>query len=167
MPQFDPSVFPAQIFWLAVVFGLFWLIMARMGLPRVEQIYKDREQRIGDDLDAAERMNNEAKAIRDAYQATLAKARDDAAATTGKAREAATRRLAEAQAEVDAKLDKRQREAEADIARARNEALDEMHAISVDVAKELLAQFSVTGNTNKLKASVKRELAGVRAEEAQ
>ena len=166
MPQFDPSVFPAQIFWLIIIFGLFWLIMARVGLPRVEAIYKDREERIGDDLDAAERMNNEAKAIRQAYQATLQSARDEAQKITNDARAAAAKRLSEAQAEIDAKLEKRQREAEADIAAARNAALDEMHAVAVDVAKDLLSQFSVKANTNKLKAAVKRDLADAKAEEA-
>lgn len=158
MPQFDPSVFPAQIFWLIVIFGLFWLVMSRLGLPRVERIYKDREERIRDDLDQAERMNGEAKSIREAYQATLQSARDEAQKITGEARTASAKKLAETQAEIDAKLDKRLNDSEAEIVKARDEALEEMNSVAVEAAKDLLARLSVKANTNKLKAAVKREL---------
>ena len=34
-PPFDPSHFPSQLLWLAIIFGLFYLFLKRVALPRV------------------------------------------------------------------------------------------------------------------------------------
>ena len=58
-PPFDPSHFPSQLLWLAVIFGLFYLFLKRVALPRVGSILEVRSQRISQDLDQAARMKAE------------------------------------------------------------------------------------------------------------
>ena len=42
MPQLDPATFPTQLFWLAVVFVVLLILMARVGLPRVREVVETR-----------------------------------------------------------------------------------------------------------------------------
>ena len=34
-PPFDPATFSSQLLWLAITFGFFYFIMARVALPRI------------------------------------------------------------------------------------------------------------------------------------
>ena len=52
-PQFDPSTFTPQLFWLAVTFGVLFFAMWRFALPRLSNIMEARQQRIDADLDKA------------------------------------------------------------------------------------------------------------------
>ena len=60
-PPFDFATFPSQILWLAITFGLFYLVMKKVIVPRVGSILEDRHDRIAQDLDEAERLRSEAK----------------------------------------------------------------------------------------------------------
>ncbi len=45
MPQLDVETFPSQMFWLAVTFILLYLLMSRVGLPRLSAAIEARRQR--------------------------------------------------------------------------------------------------------------------------
>lgn len=49
MPQFDPSSFSSQLFWLAVCFGIIYFSMSKVFLPRIRDILKDRHNQINGD----------------------------------------------------------------------------------------------------------------------
>ena len=53
MPQFDPSTFASQIFWLVIVFGALFWFMTKKAIPRMTQILETRAERIQGDLDRA------------------------------------------------------------------------------------------------------------------
>lgn len=48
MPQFDPSSFSSQIFWLAICFALIYFSMSKMFLPRIRDILKKRADVLDD-----------------------------------------------------------------------------------------------------------------------
>jgi F-type H+-transporting ATPase subunit b len=52
-PPFDTSNFAPQLVWLVLIFGVLYLLMSRLALPRVATILSTRETTIGADLDAA------------------------------------------------------------------------------------------------------------------
>src|SRR5271157_3555225 len=81
MPQLDFSTFPSQLFWLAVVFVVLYLLMARIGLPKVGAVIAERKAKAAGDLDQASRMKAEAEAVMAAYERSLADARAQAQAT--------------------------------------------------------------------------------------
>lgn len=62
MPQFDPTYFASQVFWLIVTFGILYLLMAKIALPRIGDILEVRQDRIAADLDRAEQLKREAGA---------------------------------------------------------------------------------------------------------
>ncbi len=60
LPQFDPSSFPGQIFWLAVTFGFLYWMMASVILPRIGGVIEERRDRRADDHDQAAEFKHEA-----------------------------------------------------------------------------------------------------------
>ncbi len=141
MPQFDPTFVPAQLFWLAVLFGLLWLILARAGLPRVERIFEDRERRIANDLDMAERLNNEAEQVRGNYEQRLAEARASAQEIIAGTRDEVARHMAKADADLNERLTAGLDEAEARIAQAQAEALGEVETMARTAAHDLVGRL--------------------------
>ena len=71
MPQLEVSTFLPQLVWLAITFVLLYLLMARIGLPRVGGIIEARRRRIDDDLARAAQLKSEAEGVMAAYQRPL------------------------------------------------------------------------------------------------
>src|SRR5437870_13613866 len=80
MPQLDVSTFTPQLVWLAISFIALYLLMSRLGLPRVDAIIEGWRKRLDDDLARAAAMKAEAEAVIAAYQRSLAEARAQAQA---------------------------------------------------------------------------------------
>jgi F-type H+-transporting ATPase subunit b len=88
-PPFDQSTFASQLLWLAITFGLFYLLMSRVIVPRIGGILEHRRDRIAQDLDEASRLKEEADNAIAAYEQELAEARKKASAIAEAAREKA------------------------------------------------------------------------------
>src|SRR5690554_2149411 len=74
-PPFDTSTYASQLLWLAITFGLFYLFLNKVVLPRIGGILEVRSGRIAQDLDEAAKLKEEADAAVAAYEQELADAR--------------------------------------------------------------------------------------------
>jgi F-type H+-transporting ATPase subunit b len=142
-PPFDSSTFPSQLLWLAITFGLFYYLMAKVALPRIGAILEDRRDRIASDLDMAERFKQESEDAEAAYEKALAAARAKAFTIAETAREEA-KAAAEAQrVAAEAALNKQLAEAESRIAGIKSKALSDVGAIAAEATEAIVA--SLTG----------------------
>jgi F-type H+-transporting ATPase subunit b len=162
MPQIDqiPEFFASQLFWLVVTFGLIYLVIGRMMLPKIEGTVELRDRRIADDLAAAEAARNRADAIEEDYRARMDAGRAEAMKLTHGAKEASGReteaRLTAADAEIHAKVDS----AEAEIRDRVDAALGEIEAVAAEAAQQMVARLSGTEVDRKLaEAAVKEAMA--------
>src|SRR5690348_11109469 len=80
MPQLDPSTFPPQLFWLAVWFVILYVLMARVGLPRIAVAIEGRRRHREGDLARAAQLKADAEAANAAFERTMAEARAEAQA---------------------------------------------------------------------------------------
>ena len=143
MPQLDPSSFVPQLVWLAIVFTVLYLVLSRVVLPRIGEVLEDRQARIADDLDAAEKAKADAEKARGDYEAALAKARAAAQEASGKAREQVAAESTSRRAKVDHELAEKTRAAEAAINAAKVKALADIRATAAEVAA--MAVQRITG----------------------
>jgi F-type H+-transporting ATPase subunit b len=141
LPQLDPSTFATQIFWLAVTFIALYLLMSRVALPRVRDVLEERERRITDDLEKAQRLKDEAEAVLAEYEKALADARASAQALFAKAAEQANAEAAKRQQEMSQKLAKQLETAESRVQAAKAEALDNIRQVATDVARDAAARL--------------------------
>lgn len=134
MPQFDPSTFGPQLFWLLVTFVTLYLLMSRLVLPRITDILGQREDRIDGNLRRAETLKEEADQVLAAYQKAIGDARHQAQAALAQAAAEITAGAARREAEFGKKMAAETTAAEARIKAAKTQALAEVRGIAAEVA---------------------------------
>ncbi|MBW3096979.1 F0F1 ATP synthase subunit B [Pseudohoeflea coraliihabitans] len=151
-PPFDSSTFASQILWLAITFGLFYLFMNRVIVPRIGGILEHRRDRIAQDLGEANRLKEEADNAIAAYEQELATARNRAAEIAQAARDKAKAAADAERTKVEGELAARMAEAETHISAIKGEALGEVDAIATDVVSELVEHL-LGGKVTKAQAA--------------
>ena len=63
MPQLNPEFWPAQIFWLILIFSSLYIIIWKIFLPRITSSLENRRLRIVNDLDEAQKLKEKLIAI--------------------------------------------------------------------------------------------------------
>ena len=58
MPQLDPTYWASQAFWLVLVFTILYISIAKFYLPKIKDNLEDRENKIKNDLDAANKFKD-------------------------------------------------------------------------------------------------------------
>ena len=159
MPQFDPSTFASQIFWLAIVFGALFFFLRKYAIPRMETVLEARAQRIQGDLDRAAKLQQDAIKAAETHEAALAQARDEA-------REIVREAHAKTQADLDARQEKlaadiarQTTEAEGRIAAAKTEAMSSVREIAVEAAQAVASRLTGGVDADKAAAAVDAALA--------
>lgn len=134
MPQFDPTWFASQIFWLVIVFAALYWFMAKRAIPKVEAALEARAERIQGDLDRAAKLQQDAAAAAETHEAALAKARDEAREILREAHAATQADLDARQAKLGEEIAQQTAAAESRIAAARDEAMAGVRDIAADAA---------------------------------
>lgn len=143
-PPFDPSTFSSQLLWLVVTFGLFYLLMSRVALPRLSSILETRSDRIAQDLDEAHRLKEESDAALAAYEQDLAEAKSRAHSIAQTARDSAKAELDAKRVAVEADLASKIEQAEIRIASIRDKAMGEVGTIASDTAQSIVQELAGT-----------------------
>ncbi|MBL8582303.1 MAG: F0F1 ATP synthase subunit B [Rhizobiaceae bacterium] len=144
-PPFDSTYYPSQLLWLAITFGLFYLFLKRVVLPRIGGILEVRRDRIAQDLDQAARMKEEADAAVAAYEQELAEARSKAGGIAQEARDSAKRDADTERKRVEAELEKKLADAEQRIAGIKQGALKEVGSIAEETASAIVERLTGAG----------------------
>jgi len=155
-PPFDPTTYASQLLWLAITFGLFYLFLKNVVLPRIGSILEVRRDRIAQDLDQAALLKSEADAAMAAYEQELAEARSKANTIGQQSRDSAKADAEAARKTVEAGLESKLAEAEARIASIKTAAMSEVGTIAEDTATAIVQEL-VGGKPDKaaIQAAVK------------
>lgn len=146
MPQLDPAVWPTQLFWLAITFGILYLVIWRIALPRIADVLEARQRKLDDDLKKAAALKDEAETILAEYEKMRADAQASAHAVLQKTQNEMKAEAERQSHDVAAKLAKQTEEAEARIAEAKTAAL-----------------ASLEGTVSEVVAAATEKLIGVKA----
>jgi F-type H+-transporting ATPase subunit b len=155
MPQFDPSTFASQIFWLVVTFLTLYWVIAKFAIPRIGDILEQRARLIQDDLDRAAALKADTDAAIATYEKAMTSARNQARdvllATANEMKKIADEKTAAVNAEVG----KQVADAEARIAQAKTEAMASIKSIAADTAREAVSHLAgLTLDAAKVDAAV-------------
>lgn len=142
MPQFDPSSFASQLFWLLVMFVALYLIVSKIAIPRIGEVLDQRARVIQDDLDRATQLKAETDQAIATYEKAMAAARtqafDHMRTIQAELKTVADARTAEVTNEVNRQIN----EAEARILQAKKKALESIKGVAADTARDVVAKLA-------------------------
>ena len=161
MPQLDFALYPNLIFWLIVALAAIYLILTRVALPRIGTIIAERNDAISNDLEYAALLKRRATEAEAAYQAALARAREEAQKIGAEAKAAIGRELAALTAKADAEIAARAAESEARIREIEASAAESVSAVARDVAGAIVARIGPkAAEASTIDAAVAARLGG-------
>jgi len=141
MPQLVPEDMPPQVVWLAILFGVLYLLMSTIAVPRISATLQARDAKISGDLAAAEKANEDARALIENYHQRLSQARENARGLTREREEAdaaaATARLTQLSERIGAQI----ADAEKRIGEQKANALSGLEQMAIDVAQSAYAKL--------------------------
>ena len=141
-PPFDTTTFASQLFWLAITFGLFYYLMAKVIIPRIGQTLEQRHDRIANDLSEAERLKSETDAAIAAYEQALADAKAKAGEIAKSTRDEVQKSIEADRHTAETGIAKKLDEAEAKIAGIKQAAMGEVDDIAQETTAAILSALS-------------------------
>ena len=142
LPQLDTSLFPEQLFWLAVTFTALYLLMAFVALPGVQRTQDNRHKTIASEIATAAAANEKAKAMMEHVEKALKEARAEAHVTVSSITALAAKESAEQKAQQQQILNRRLVEAEASIMATRDAVIRDMGNNAAELGYSLLEKIT-------------------------
>jgi len=142
MPQLNYHDFAPQLVWLAIAFLALYLVMSRLAVPRIADTLAKRQAKIQGDLDAAEKANEDTKALVAAYEKRLADSREQARGLLRQQSEADAAAAAARFSALHDRLAKQIDEAEQRIATQRDDVMAGLENIAGDIGQQVYAKLA-------------------------
>ncbi|HEY7547968.1 MAG TPA: F0F1 ATP synthase subunit B' [Hyphomicrobiaceae bacterium] len=140
-PPLDPSTFAPQLFWLAITFALFYVLLKRMALPRVGEVIEERRERIERDIAKAESLKVETELALAGYERALGEARAKASALAKDMHAVLTAETDAERAKLDTQIGHKIADAEARIAQEKARAMTGIAHIAGETAGAIVARL--------------------------
>ena len=141
MPQLNPADWAPQLIWLLITFGILYVLMAWVALPRIGAVIDKRAAKIAADLDAAEKNKRETEDAIAAYEQALAEAKQKAHAIVDEGRAKLKAETDAERAKLDQELAKKSAEAAARIEKAKDSAMKEVNSVATEAAADIVKQL--------------------------
>jgi F-type H+-transporting ATPase subunit b len=170
MPQITQlaEVFASQLFWLAIFFGLIFLVIARGMLPKIRSTVDDRDAKVAEDLKHAQAARAGAEQTEAAWRERMDATRQDAARLAQEAKQASAReteaRIKEALDEIDAKVERARLRIRDAVASARAE----METVATEAAQQMVQQLTgIKVDKKEALRAIEAQLVDMRAPNSQ
>ena len=141
MPQLNPLDWAPQLIWLVITFGVLYLLMKWVAVPKIGSVIEMRQGRIAGDLEAADKLRRKTEEAIAAYEQALAEAKARAHGIAQEARNRLKDEVAAERTALERDLSAKSAEAEAQIHQAKVSALKEVNAVASDTAAEIVRRL--------------------------
>jgi F-type H+-transporting ATPase subunit b len=137
----DAGTFVPQLVWLALTFGLLYVLLKRFVLPRVGEVIEERRERINRDFEKAEKLKADTQQALANYEQALAEARAKSNAIAKDVRDKLAAEVDKERAAVDAKIALKITEAEQRIAQSKAKAMASVADIAAETASAVVSKL--------------------------
>jgi len=136
LPQFDPSTFASQLFWLAVCFIILYLFFSNKTLPEISSVLENRRNHINSDLEAAEELKEKAEEAQAAYEKSLREAKEERANIMHDLEDDIQKAVQKSNAEFLEKSANDINVLEVRLQQSKESAIEDMNLIAAEIASE-------------------------------
>ena len=155
MPQLDPTYWASQSFWLILVFTILYISISKLYLPKIRDNLDDRENKIKEDLENANKFKEQSEAKAKEYDAILENAKKEVSKIHFESKNVLDK-------DIKLKKEAMEKEIEKEISKAQNEiyelkknSISSIQSISKSVVSDIIENISGDKlNESSIKATV-------------
>ena len=155
MPQLNPEFWVSQIFWLTITFGILYVVLSKLILPKISTNLEIRKSQILENIEAAEKQREESELKIEEYNKIVQNSKNEAKNYFKQAREKLLKSISLKKEALDKELNEEVRKAEIEIQELKNKAPEKINKIAVETSADLLKQLIGTEvNSSSISAIV-------------
>jgi F-type H+-transporting ATPase subunit b len=141
MPQLNPEFWISQIFWLTITFGILYVVLSKLILPKISANLEIRKLQILDNIEAAEKQREESELKIAEYEKAVQNSKTDAKNYLKQAKEKLLKDINLKKNALDRELNLEIQKAESEIQELKDRAPEKINKIAVETSKDLLQQL--------------------------
>ena len=148
MPQLNPEFWISQIFWLTFTFGILYVVLSKLILPKISANLELRKSQIQENIEAAEKQREESDSKLKEYESIILKSKSEANNIFKEAREKALKDISLKKETLDGQIDEELKKAEKEIEILKKSAPEKISKIAIETSSELLKKLIGTEINN-------------------
>ena len=155
MPQLDPKYWASQAFWLILVFTVFYISIAKYYLPKIKSNLDNRENKIKDDLDDANRFKELSESKLKEYEKILEDAKKEVIKINMDSKNLLDKNIQAKKDAFEKEIDKDIAKAQKEISDLKKNSISDIQKISENIASNIIEKISGDKlNESSIKAAV-------------
>ena len=155
MPQLNPEFWVSQIFWLILTFGILYIVLSKLILPKISNNLESRKSQILENIEAAEKQREDSESKLKEYEKIISKSKLEAKNIFNQAREKALKDINNKKEILDKQIDDEIYKAEQEILAFRKNAPEKINKIAIETSSELIQKLIGTDvNSSSISAIV-------------
>ena len=148
MPQLNPEFWISQIFWLTLTFGILYIVLSKLILPKISANLELRKSQIQENIEAAEKQRESSEVKLKEYDDIISKSKLEANNIFKEARENVLKEINVKKEALDKQIDEEIKKVEQEINLLRKGASEKINKIAIDTTSEVLVKLIGTGVNN-------------------
>ena len=141
MPQLNPEFWISQIFWLTLTFGILYVILSKLILPKISANLELRKSQIQENIETAEKQREVSELKLKEYDDFILKNKLKAKNIFKEAREKVLRDINSKKETLDKQIDEEIKKAEQEIDVLKKSAPEKINKISIEISSELVKKL--------------------------
>ena len=155
MPQLDPTYWASQAFWLILIFTALYLALANLFIPKIKSSIDNRENKIKDDLDEAQKLKNLAEQKLKEYDLYIESAKKEVQKIIFDRKNKLNSEIKNKKKKFEKEIEIEIESAEKEIVNLKKDSLASISSISEEMASKVIEQISGEPmNQSSVKASI-------------
>ena len=141
MPQLNPEFWISQIFWLTLTFGILYIVLSKLILPKISDNLESRKSQILENIEAAEKQRQNSEEKLKEYEEIVSKSKMEAKNIFNQAREKALKDISAKKDVLDKQIDDEIGKAEQEIKELQKGGADKINKIAIETSSELIQKL--------------------------
>ena len=155
MPQLDPKYWASQAFWLILVFSILYISIAKFYLPKIKKNLDDRENKIKEDLDAANKFKDLSELKFKEYEKILEDSKKEVLKIHLDSKNKLDKDIQEKKEVMEKEIENEINKAQKEIVELKQNSISDIQNISRDIASNIIENISGDKlNESSIKAAV-------------
>ena len=155
MPQLDPEFWFSQIFWLVITFGILYLVLSKIILPKISDNLETRKSQVLENLELAEKQRNESETKLKEFDNIILKTRIEAKNLFNESRKKLLGDINNKRQKLEEEIDEEVKIVEAEIEELKNKSPEKINKIAIETSADLINQLiGVDVNNSSITAIV-------------